>query len=90
MTHGVLDELPRLGEGFDPRVAGPDEDEAQVALGAARVGVGEVERSQDLVAQPDRVGDVLEGDRVLREAAGWAACGPWSPPRSRGGGRTPR
>ena len=40
---GVLDELPHLGERFDPGVAGADEHEGEVAARVDRIGLGEVE-----------------------------------------------
>ncbi|MBA3718296.1 MAG: hypothetical protein H0W87_08735 [Actinobacteria bacterium] len=46
-----------------------DEDEGEVALGARRVElrVGRLELAQDVVAQVDRVGEVLEAEAVLGE-----------------------
>jgi hypothetical protein len=66
---GVLDELPHLGERLDTGVAGADEDEGEVAARVARIGLGEVELTDYVVAQVDGVGQVLEGHRVL--------CQPW-------------
>ncbi len=68
-AHCVGDEIGELGKRLDPRVAGTDEDERQVCLAADRIelGVGSLELSQDVVAEIDRVGEVLEPDRVLGE-----------------------
>ena len=62
---GVLDELPQLGERFDSCVAGSDEDEGEVAPRVARIRLGEVELTKDVVAQVDGVGEVLERHRVV-------------------------
>jgi hypothetical protein len=65
----VAHEVGELGERLDARVACADEDEGEVALGARRVErrVGRLELAQDVVAQVDRVGEVLEAEAVLGE-----------------------
>ena len=65
VVDGVLDELPQLGQRLDARVAGTDEDEDEVAARVARVGLGEVELAEHVVAQADGVAEVLERHRVL-------------------------
>ena len=72
----VADKVGELRERLDPRVAGADEDEGQLALAVVVGGgrVGRVEPLQDVVAQVDRVGEVLEAQRVLGEA--WDRQGP--------------
>jgi hypothetical protein len=66
----VLGQVGQLRERFDPGVAGADEDERQsprpLLLGER--GVGRLELVEDVVAEVDRVGKRLEGERVLGEA----------------------
>ena len=66
----VRDEIGELGERFDPRVAGTDEDEGQVRLASSGIelGIGTLELVQDVVSEIDRVREILEPDRVLGEA----------------------
>ena len=66
----VAEEVGELREGLDARVAGADEDEAQMALRVLgrKSGVGELELAQDVVAQVDRIREALEPERVLGEA----------------------
>ena len=64
----TLGQFLKLGDGFDAREAGAGEDEGEAALRAARVGVGELDLAQHVVAQADRVADVLERERVLGRA----------------------
>ena len=68
-TDGVTREVVELGERLDARVAGPDEDEAEVALRLGRVKPcgGGLERAEQAVAERNRVGDVLEAAPVLGE-----------------------
>ena len=68
-------EVLQLGERLEPRVAAADEDVGQQLLAARRV-LGRVrllERLDEVVAKPDRVGEALEADRVPVEARGSAA-----------------
>ena len=67
-------QLLQLGDGFDSREAGAGEDEREAPLGALGVGVGELDLAQHVVAQADRVADVLQRERVLGRP-GTAACG---------------
>ena len=53
-------QLLQLGDGFDSREAGAGEDEREAPLGALGIGVGELDPAQHVVAQADRVADVLE------------------------------
>ena len=63
-------EVLQLGERLEARVAAADEDVGQKLLAPRRVlgGVRALERLDHVVAQPDRVGQALEPDRVLVEA----------------------
>ena len=61
-------EVVRLGQRLDAGVAGADEGEGQPPLGVLEVGVGQLELVQDVVAQGDRVGQVLELQRVLAQS----------------------
>ena len=65
----VADEVGELGERLDARVARSDEDEREVRLGALAVvlGRGRLEPAQHVVAEVDRVGEVLEAEPVLGE-----------------------
>ena len=65
----VADEVGELGQRLDSRVAGPDEDEGQLALPMGLVGcrVGGFEPLQHVVAQVDGVGQVLEAECVIGE-----------------------
>ncbi len=60
-------EVLELGECFEARVAGADEDEGQQFAAAYRVvgGIGGLELLDHLVTEPDRVGEALEADRAL-------------------------
>jgi hypothetical protein len=65
----VADEIRELGERLHARVARADEDVREVARGQRRVDLrrGSLELSEDVVAQDDRVRQVLELERVLGE-----------------------
>ncbi len=65
----VADEVRELGERLDSRVARSDEDEREVRLGALAVvlGRGRFEPAQHVVAELDRVREVLEAEPVLGE-----------------------
>ena len=69
MTERVADEVGELGEPLDARVARADEHEREVptAVGLADFRGRGLEFAQDVVAQVDRVGQVLERERVLLE-----------------------
>ena len=60
-------ELLELGDRLDAREPGAGEHERQPARGALGRGVGELDLAQHLVAQADRVGEVLEAERVLAQ-----------------------
>ena len=62
-------EVLKLGECFQAGVATAHEDVGQELLAALGVlrGVGALERVDHVVAEPDRVGEALEPDRVLVE-----------------------
>ena len=69
-VHRVGGEVLELGERLEARVAAADEDVGEQLLAPRRV-LGRVrllERLDHVVAQPDRVGEALEADRVLVEA----------------------
>ena len=53
-------QLLQLGDGFDSREARAGKDEREAPLGALGIGVGELDPAQHVVAQADRVADVLE------------------------------
>ena len=63
-------EVLQLGERLEAGVAAADEDVGEQLVAAGRVvgRVGRLERLDHVVAQPDRVGEALEADRVLGEA----------------------
>ena len=63
-------EVVQLGERLDAGVAGAYEREREPPLGGVEVGVREVELVQHVVAQRDRVGEVLELERVLAHGHG--------------------
>src|SRR5207237_22495 len=68
-------EIGELREGLDPRVAGPDEDEGQLPGRAVGIHRRSFEAAQDVVAEVDRVREVLEAEAMLcqsgdREHAG--------------------
>lgn len=67
-AQGVGGELVQLGGGLDAGVAGPGEDERQPRGGGVGRRVGELDQAQDVAAQADRVGEVLERERVLAQA----------------------
>ena len=67
MAERVAHEVVRLGERLDAGIAGADEGEGQPPLRALGVGVGQLELVEDVVAQGDRVGQVLELQRVLAQ-----------------------
>ena len=70
-------EVLKLGERLEPGVAAADEDVGEQRLASRRV-LGRVrllERLDEVVADPDRVGEALEADRVLVEARAPAASG---------------
>ena len=67
--HRVGGEVLQLGQRLEAGVAAADEDVGEQLVAAGRV-LGRVRRLQRLdhvVAQPDRVGEALEADRVLGE-----------------------
>ena len=68
-------EVLELGQGLEAGVAAADEDvgEQLVAAGGIVGRVGRLERLDHVVAQPDRVGEALEADRVLDRGQGPAA-----------------
>ncbi len=70
VAHRAANEVGHLGERLDARVAGSDEDEGEVAADLVGVGLGrrQVEAVQHVVAQRDRVGEVLEPEPVVGEA----------------------
>ena len=63
-------EVLELGERLEPRVSAADEDVGQELLAPCGVlaRVRHLQRLDDVVAEPDRVGESLEPDRVLVEA----------------------
>ncbi len=63
-------EVLQLGERLQAGVAAPDEDVGEQLVAARRVlgRVGRLQRLDHVVAQPDRVGEGFEADRVLVEA----------------------
>ncbi len=69
----VADEIRKLGKRLDSRVAGSDEDEREVRLCTLAVvlGRGRFEPAQHVVAEVDRVGEVLEAEPVLGEPGDW-------------------
>ena len=69
-VHRVGREVLELGERLEARVAAADEDvgEELLAPGGILAGVGHLEGLDDVVAEPDRVREPLEADRVLVEA----------------------
>ena len=60
-----VDEVVELAERLDPRIARADEDEPELRLRPARR--GRVESLEHVVAERDRVGEVLEAAAVLGE-----------------------
>ena len=68
-------QLLQLGERLDAGEAGAGEHEREPALGRLGRGVGEVDLAQHVVAQADRVADVLEREGVLAQAGRRRACG---------------
>ena len=70
-------EVLELGEGLEAGVAAADEDVGEQLLAPGRVlgRVRRLERLDHVVAQPDRVGEALEADRVLARGRGSAASG---------------
>ena len=71
--HRVGGEVLELGERLEAGVTAADEDvgEQLVAAGRILARVGRLERLDHVVAQPDRVGQALEADRVLGESWHW-------------------
>jgi hypothetical protein len=69
VANRVPDQVGELCKRLDARVAGADEDEAQLALpvGLVRGDVGRLQALQHVVAELDRVGEVLEAERVVGE-----------------------
>ena len=68
MAERLAHEVVRLGQRLDAGIAGTDEGEGQPPLGVLEVGVGQLELVQDVVAQGDGVGQVLELQRVLAQS----------------------
>src|SRR5207247_617603 len=79
-----------LGQCFDARVAAADEGEREQRAPPYRVGrgVGGLELCEDVVAQPDRIGEILEPDGVVDEARAFSGatssprCSRWCKRRS--------
>ena len=67
--HRVGGEVLQLGERLEAGVAAADEDVGEQLVAARRIlaRVGGLQRLDHVVAQPDRVGEALEADRVLGE-----------------------
>jgi hypothetical protein len=65
----VAHEVGELRQRLDARVAGADEDEGQLTLPVrlVRGDVGRLQPLQDVVAEVDRVGEVLEAERMVGE-----------------------
>ena len=63
-------EVLQLGQRLEAGVAAADEDVGEQLVAAGRVlgRVGRLERLDHVVAEPDRVGEALEADRVLGQA----------------------
>ena len=63
----VPNEVHQLGERFDARIAGPDEDERQLPSYVGRVehGSGCFESAEDVVPQTDCVREVVEAETVV-------------------------
>ena len=70
MAQRVADEVGELGQRLDARIARADEHEGQLRLGSAAVRSGHrpPRAAEDVVAEVDRVREVLEAERVLGEA----------------------
>ena len=70
VAEGVANEVGELGERFDAGVPGSDEDEREMGANPFRVGLGgcRLELAEDVVAEVNRVREVLEAEGVLREA----------------------
>ena len=68
--HRVGGEVLQLGQRLEAGVAAADEDVGEQLVAAGRVlgRVGRLQRLDHVVAQPDRVGEALEADRVLGQA----------------------
>ena len=68
--HRLGREVLKLGERFEAGVAAADEKESEQLVAHPRIvcRVGELEALNDVVAQPDRVGQAFEADGVLVEA----------------------
>ena len=64
----VRDEVGQLRQRLDARVAGADEDEGQLSRRGPRAHRGGIESAQDMIAQVDRVGEVLKAEAVVGEA----------------------
>src|SRR5439155_25463925 len=66
---GVLGEVGQFRERLASGVAGADEDERQPprSLLLAERGVGRLELVEDVVAEMNRVGERLEGERMLEQ-----------------------
>ena len=67
MAQRLAHEVVRLGQRLDAGVAGAHEGEGQPPLGVLEIGIGQLELVQDVVAQGDRVGQVLELQGVLAQ-----------------------
>jgi hypothetical protein len=76
-VHRVRGEVLQLGERLEAGVAAADEDVGEHLLAPGRVlrRVRGLERRDDVVAQPDRVGEALEADPVLGEAGDGKGAG---------------
>ena len=86
----LLGHLRDLGDRLDAGEAGARDDEGQPPRGGVGRGVGELDLAQDVVAQADRVAEVLEAERVLAQARARAGCGSPSRARSRAARRRSR
>ena len=68
-------QVVQLAEALHPRVACADEDEAELRR-IVRVDDGALELQEDVVAERDRIGEVLEAHPVLGEARDGQCAGP--------------
>src|SRR5881394_556682 len=71
--HRVGGKVLKLGECLKARVSTTDEDVGEQLVAAGRIfaRVRRLQRLDHMVAQPDRVGQALEADRMLSEARYW-------------------
>ena len=64
----LVGHLGDLGDRLDAGEAGARDDEGQPPRGGVRRGVGQLDLAQDVVAQADRIAEVLEPEGVLAQA----------------------